>query len=292
LSKAPKNDGVDGILMQKQVRARAQLFRALGLEDPPLKIQISSVPYQRVKIFKHDSWAATALYEGARGLVVCKFNRQQPIFGIPMQWLGNALAQRENRFLELFPDHPNLPRYSGVVTADGKMLSHVSAHDYIEGVPLRQYKEKVNDDFFPKLQHLLALIHQNNISYMDLNKQENILVDIKGNPYLIDFQICFHLKKSWPGNSAPFRGLLRLLQESDRFHLMKHYVKLRPDQLTAEELEKAQKRPWFLKVYRSIQIPLRTLRRKLLTVLGFRKDGKVTSEVFVEDGFRNKESND
>lgn len=275
--------------MNKPLRPRTKLFRALGLNEPPQTLQIASESYELVKIFKHDSWAATALYEGTRGLVVCKFNRQQSIFGIPMQWLGNALAQRENRFLQLFADVPHLPKFSGEVSLAGNTLSHVSAHDYIEGVPLRQYTQKVNDDFFPKLQHLLQGIHNQNISYMDLNKQENILVDLQGEPYLIDFQICFHLKNRWPGNSFLMRGLLKLLQESDRFHLMKHYVKLRPDLLTPEELQKAQQRPWFLKVYRCIQIPLRTARRQLLTFLGFRKNGRVTSEVFVEEGFREKE---
>ncbi|TAL65313.1 MAG: hypothetical protein EPN84_01695 [Legionella sp.] len=276
-------------MMNKALRPRTKLFRALGLEDPPQTLQIAAESYELVKVFKHDSWAATALYEGAKGLVVCKFNRQQAIFGLPMRWLGKALAQRENRFLQLFAQVPHLPKFSGAVSVAGKILPHVSAHDYIEGVPLRQYSQKVKDDFFPKLQQILQIIHSQNISYMDLNKQENILVDLQGEPYLIDFQICFHLKNSWPGNSAPMRGLLKLLQESDRFHLMKHYVKLRPDLLTPEELQKAQQRPWFLKVYRCIQIPLRTARRKLLTLLGFRKSGKVTSEVFVEEGFRGKE---
>lgn len=275
--------------MSKPLRPRTKLFRALGLYDPPEHLQIANEPYQLVKVYKHDSWAATALYEGARGLVVCKFNRQQSIFGFPMGWLGKALAQRENRFLTLFADVAHLPKYSGAVSVNGKELAHVSAHDYIEGVPLRQYQHPVSDDFFPKLQNLLAIIHQKNISYMDLNKQENILVDLKGDPYLIDFQICFHLSKNWPGNSFLVKKLLAMLQESDRYHLMKHYIKLRPDLLTPEQLQKAQQRPWFLKVYRCIQIPLRTARRKLLTVLGFRKEGKVTTEVFVEEGFRKTE---
>ena len=274
-------------ITQNKVRPRSALFRALGAQEPPEQIEIQNQTYQLLEIYKHDSWAATAIYQGKSDKVVCKFNRQQPIFGIPMDWLGRKLAQRENRFLQLFKDVPNIPDCCGDVFHNGQLLSYASAHIYVEGTPLRRYPGKVSDDFFPELQHLLRLIHSQNISYMDLNKRENILVTQDGKPCLIDFQICFHLPKKWPGNCALTRYLLRLLQQSDSFHLLKHYTRLRPDLFTPDALKAAQKRPWFLNIYRCVQIPLRTLRRKLLALLGFRnRSGKVDSEVFVEHGIR------
>jgi hypothetical protein len=152
---------------------------------------------------------------------------------------------------------------------------------------LKLYKKTVSDDFFPTLQKILRVIHDQKISYMDMNKQENILVNENGEPCLIDFQICFHLPKRWPGNSAPARWLLGLLQQSDEFHLMKHFTRLRPDLFTPEELARAARRPWFLNIYRCVQIPLFAARRKLLTFLGFRnQSGQVDSEIFVEHGIR------
>jgi hypothetical protein len=274
-------------LSKDAVKPRSKLFRALGTQEPPIYLEIKQQQYQLLEIYKHDSWAATAIYVGKNHKIVCKFNRQQPIFGIPMRWLGRWLAQRENRFLQLFADLPNIPPYCGEVTQNGTPLPYVSAHTYIEGIPLRRYPHPVSDNFFPQLQQVLQTIHAQQISYMDLNKRENILVTTDGKPCLIDFQICFHLPKRWPGNCAVTRYLLRLLQQSDNFHLMKHYTRLRPDLFTPQALQRAQQRPWFLNLYRCVQIPLRTLRRRLLTMLGFRnKSGKVTSEVFVEHGMR------
>ena len=277
---------------KKNVRPRSKLFRALGEQEPPNEVQINRQSYRLQEIYKHDSWAATAIYEGKSGKIVCKFNRQQSIFGIPMGWLGRRLAHRENKFLQMFADLPNIPSYCGEVVAYEEILPYASAHIYVEGTPLRRYPHKVSDDFFPQLQNVLKIIHTHQISYMDLNKQENILVTEDGKPCLIDFQICFHLSHRWPGNSAPMRFLLQLLQRSDDYHLMKHFTRLRPDLFTPSELQQAQKRPWFLNLYRCFQIPLRTLRRRLLTALGFRnRSGKVNSETFVEHGIR-KFSND
>ncbi|GEM_PF-1476523 len=277
--------------LPKKVRPRSALFRALGKEEPPANIEINQRYYQLLEIYKHDSWAATAIYVSGKDKIVCKFNRQQAILGIPMHWLGRRLAERENRFLQMFADLPNIPAFCGEVKVNGDVLPHVSAHVYVEGVTLRRYPQKVSDDFFPELQKVLKIVHEQKISYMDLNKRENIIVTNEGFPCLIDFQICFHLPHRWPGNSGPMRYLLKLLQKSDEFHLMKHFTRLRPDLFTPEELQSAQKRPWFLNVYRCVQIPLRTLRRKLLTILGFRSgSGKVTSEAFVEQGIREEGS--
>lgn len=270
---------------KKPVRPRIKLFRALGVDKPPLLIEINNQSYHWVYTYKHDSWAATALYKSHTCFIVCKFNRQQSIFGIPMKWLGNVLARRENRFLHMFHDIPSVPQLYGPISLNSKVLSHVSAHGYVEGVPLRQYKDTVKDDFFPKLQQILKNIHDKNVSYMDLDKKENILVDKNGEPHLIDFQICFHL----PNQLFFLKWWLHVLQKLDDYHLMKHYTRLRPDLFTPEELKKAQKPPFFLHIVRCLQIPIRKLRRKLLTLLKYRdQTGLSNSELFIEEGKRNK----
>ena len=65
----------------KTVQPRPRVFRALGKADPPEQVEIDNHSYRRVDILKHDSWAATALYQGPRGMVVAKFNRQQSVLG-------------------------------------------------------------------------------------------------------------------------------------------------------------------------------------------------------------------
>ena len=83
--------------MPRTVRPRPPLLRALGAGEPPRTVEIDGNTYRWVETFKHDSWAATGLYSGANGAIVCKFNRTQPIFGFPMTWLGRRLARREAR---------------------------------------------------------------------------------------------------------------------------------------------------------------------------------------------------
>src|SRR5687768_11315152 len=91
-------------------RERPPLLRALGPKDPPEAVEVAELRFERRRIYKHDSWAATALYCGPGGRrIICKFNRQEAILGLPMNWLGRRLARRESRFLALMADHPLVP---------------------------------------------------------------------------------------------------------------------------------------------------------------------------------------
>lgn len=110
--------------------------------------------------------------------------------------------------------------------------------------------DTLNDTFFPLLQDILKQLHRRDIAYVDLNKAENIIVGDDGNPYLVDFQISFTLPRWWPGNSLPMRVLLHILQRSDEYHLMKHFVRIRPDLLPPEQRDIKQLRPWWIRGWR------------------------------------------
>ncbi len=252
------------------VRPRPRLFRALGLNDPPPEIEVDGKIYKQVEIFKHDSWAATALYEGLKGKITCKFNRVQPIFGLPMGWLGRLLAKREALLFAEMADTPYIPNLAGKLTVNGREVPNVAAHDYIEGHPLMR-EEHVSDEFFSQLSDLLAILHLRDWAYVDLHKRENIIVGNDGKPYLIDFQVSFRLPGWWPGNSWPIRLVLRMLQKTDEYHRLKHFIQCRPDQFTPEEFERARRRPWWISVHRLVAQPLRQLRRKFLVVIGVRR---------------------
>ena len=137
---------------------RPKVFRALGKADPPEQVEIDGHSYRRVDILKHDSWAATALYQGPRGMVVAKFNRQQSVSGLPMKWLGRRLAKRETRMLQRLADLPNVPDYSGDLAINGVNQLHAVTHDYVPGHPLER-REPVNDVFFSTLQQLIEDMH-------------------------------------------------------------------------------------------------------------------------------------
>jgi hypothetical protein len=262
-------------------RPRPPFLRALGASEPPEQVEIDSQPYHLVRIFKHDSWAATALYANAWTRIVCKFHRRQPVAGIPMRWLGAFAARREAAMLRRLADVPNVPRLCGTVHADSKVVPNAVAREYIPGHPLGA-GERVPDGFFAELRELLAEIHRRGLAYVDLHKRENILVGDDRRPYLIDFQIGFAVRDWWLARSMIGRPILRVLQQSDLYHLSKHVARCRPD-LAGPLTE----RPWWIKLHRLVAQPFRTLRRRMLVGLGVRTGrGKVESEAFVEDGLR------
>lgn len=263
-------------------RPRPALFRALGHAEPPTEVTCNGRVYHLERILKHDSWAATGVYTG-QGRIAVKFNRIQPIALLPMNWLGNWLARRETWMMKALADLPNVPRWSGDVCVAGKVVKHAVAHDWIVGHPLRP-GEKVRPDFFPTLQRLLAEVHRRGIAYVDLHKRENILVGDDGQPHLIDFQISMALPDIWVTDNAVTQAMLRVLQQSDDYHLSKHVAHHGEGDPVATEAELARTRPWWIRLHRFFAMPLRTLRRGLLVRMRVRTGtGMASSEVFPED---------
>ena len=272
-------------MSSQPVRARPSLFRALGRQDPPVEVTIRGKKYQRIDIYKHDSWAATALYRGDDGDVVCKFNRTQPIVIIPMKWLGRMLARREARALQRLNGVPGIPAESGAVFANGRHCENTVAHEFIAGHPLGA-NEEVSSTFFIELRQVLDAVHRNGIAYVDLHKRENIVVNENGRPYLVDFQVCF--ARWWPrqGANPLHRMILRVLQQIDWYHFGKHVSRHRPEQMSLLPAGMGE-RPMCISMHRLFAVPLRTLRRSLLTALGVRAaGGQATSEAFPEDAVR------
>ncbi len=281
-------DQVDGTRVRSTpvTRPRPALFRALGNQDPPATIECRREVFTRVQILKHDSWAATAIYESASRRAICKFNRRQRIFIVPMAWLGRLLASRERTFMERLAGIPGIPLSLGRLTADGRLLRNAVGHEYVEGHALAE-REHVGDEFFPRLAAILAAVHDRGVAHVDLHKRENILVDEAGHPCLIDYQISFGLPRRSRLAAAMLRPVLRMLQRCDDYHLLKHRVKHRPDQIGMTSEELARQRPWWIRLHRCVAIPFRGCRRRLLTLLCIRsRSGHAHSEAFPEIAHR------
>jgi hypothetical protein len=271
---------------ERTARPRPPMFRALGAAEPPDEVVVDGRTYQRIELFKHDSWAATALYRGVSGSIVCKFNRTQPVMGIPMRWLGRRLAEREHRALSRLADLPQIPAPLGAVYANGVRLRNAVARSFIAGHPLGK-DERVRGDFFPSLRRALREMHVRGIAYVDLHKRENVIVGEDGRPYLVDFQISFdvtHPRLRWvPGVRAAFDQLC----VGDLYHLEKHVRRSNP--LASDDTPPAI--PAWLQVHRVFAVPFRQLRRRLLVARGIRTGrGSVASEVFAEDAVRRESS--
>lgn len=275
--------------MAERGKPRPALFRALGTQDPPSTVRIDGETYELSEIFKHDSWAATAIYQSATKKVVCKFNRQQSAFGVPLRWLGQWLAQREAAHYRRLTGMANVPALCGAVTADGVALPHAVAHDYVEGHPLSRY-DQLPESFLLELQAAFAEVHRRQMAYVDLHKRENILVGVDGKPYLIDFQVSFMLPEKAGAFEPMQRWLLKQLQRIDCYHLRKHERTLH--MARTGETPAETPRPWWIRLHRLLAVPLRETRRRFLVLLGIRKkEGRSHTEHFAEDAVRHEAKN-
>ncbi len=266
-----------------ETKQRPSLFRALGNSDPPALIEVDRVCYRRLRIIKHDSWAATALYTPQGGeparKIVCKFNRTQPVGWLPMNWLGRMLAHREYQMYHLLADMPGIAKGYREIFSGGMLQPNACGHDFIDGHPLR-WHDFVKDDFFDKLDACLLEMHRRNVAYVDMHKSENIIVNEQGDPCLIDFQISMR----W--NNILLRLPLRILQRSDLYHSFKLRRRFRPDLLNQQQ-EFDSRIPWWIRAHRAVATPFRLARRRLLVALGIRKGkGMCQSENFIEEALK------
>lgn len=245
-------------------------LRALGADDLPAVLDIEGRQLHLNKTFKHDFFAVTGLYLGEADKVVLKVGRRATLFGLPMSWTGRFLANHEARLFHLMRGIPGVPAFRGWFGPTGIL------HDYVEGRPL-QKEDTVSDDFFPKLSALIDAVHARGAAYVDLEKRENILLGDDGLPHLIDFQISWFVPANRGGEVWPFRMIRDILQASDKYHLIKHWRRLRPDQLAGSQIDGSYRPPFWIRWHRTIFRPLTLLRRQILVWLGARDSIKVRS---------------
>lgn len=263
-------------------------LRACGSKALPPAISIANRHYTLVRVFKHDFFAATALYqyhpaqpdkltmmitpiitETFPNTVVLKIARTSSLLGMPMLWLGQLLAKHELSILKRLEDIHAVPRILGTLGKVGFV------YQYIEGLSLDE-KPSLPDNFFEQLQSLVNKIHTHRVAYIDMNKKGNILIRPDGSPAMIDFQISFHIPQRLLGSRRLTSRLLKALQKEDFYHLLKHKRRLRPDLMTDQQIRQSRRVSPLIALHRIIARPLTTMRRRSLAMI-FRK-GHITAD--------------
>jgi hypothetical protein len=232
-------------------------LKALGREPFPASVEIGGCQYHLVHPFKHDFFAATALYEGPAGQIVLKIGRRQHFLGIPLGWVGRFLARHEAELFRRLADLEGVPALIGIWQGDAV------AHTFVPGHPL-QKGEHVPDDFFLRLRQNLETMHARKMAYVDLEKCENVVVGDDGRPYLVDFQIGWCVPRRFGGELWPARWLRRRLQQGDLYHLKKLQRRTRPDQLSERQIAESLRKPWPVRLHRWMTHPAQQLRRRIL----------------------------
>ena len=173
-------------------------------------------------VLKTDRYATTLrvrLADGTRAVHKTSVVALPP--GVRLRGAARRLARREADHLEHLAGIPGIPRLLGRPEPD------VLLREWIEGTTLREV-DAVPDPVFPALRELLAAVHARGVAYADLAKEENVVVDRAGRPWLVDFQISV-------GKGAWLPGLAERLMAADRYHLARHVKRRRPDQFTDED---------------------------------------------------------
>ena len=222
----------------------AHCMRALGKADLPPMIQVGQMRYHLVQTVKHDFYAATGLYHDHDGRrVVLKIGRTEEFAGFPLRRLGQLLCRRELRFYTKLSGIQGIPKVLGTFGRSGLVLEYIPSRTLAD-------RTQVPDRWFDQLQELFSQIHRRDVAHVDANKTQNILVGDDGKPYLIDFQISFSLDEF--GDFWLTRRLLRHLQGSDIYHILKHKRRRRPDELTRAERERSLHRSLPIRMHRLI----------------------------------------
>lgn len=246
-------------------------FFALGYEPLPQRVVAMGHTFEFVKLFKHDFFAATGLYQqvppgggaavenGKRAVprqAVVKLQRTYRLFGLPMQWLGEIIAEHEIAVFQALDGLEGVPAFMGKIGPTGYI------HEFIPGDDLRP-EFAPGAEFFDRLRRLLTAIHARHIAYVDTNKRENILYGSDGKPYLIDFQISFFCRHGKRDNLLA-RWILSRLQKEDWYHFYKHKTRLAPQICTAADFQRASNRSWYINLHRAFAQPMIHLRRRFL----------------------------
>ncbi|MFT5289060.1 MAG: hypothetical protein ACI82F_001119 [Planctomycetota bacterium] len=246
---------------------------ALGREEPPAEVDLESGRYRLKKIFKHDFFAFTARYDRTQPDqefdVVLKVGRKAWMFFVPLGWIGRLHAWHESRVLQRVDDLEVVPAFTG------RWGKHGFSHAFVPGDELKK-GSPVPDDFFARLQVGLNEIHARGMAYVDLEKPENVLVGEDGAPYLFDFQIAFYWPRKAGGYLPPLTWIRTWTQRSDQYHLMKLRRRVRPDQMSEEELLSSRTRPLYVRVHNRVTRPFTHLRRRFLERVDPKK--KITEE--------------
>jgi hypothetical protein len=242
----------------------ARFTRALGARELPPVIAVASrggERFERERTLQHSFFAATGVYVGHGGeRLLHKVGREASLFGLPLRFVGRMLARRELALYAACAGIEGVPQEFEPAGDTGLVRPFIAGHPLVRG-------ERVGDDFFPALQRMLAEIHARDVAFVDLQKCENVLVGDDGRPHLFDFQASWRLppraERRWL-RLVPERLLryaLARLQESDRFHVLKHWRRCRPDTISPEALASTSRPSRWIRAHRTIHGPWRALRR-------------------------------
>jgi RIO-like serine/threonine protein kinase len=185
-------------------------------------LRIDAVEYRIRAVLKEDRYARSSLLEDSRGR---KFVLKESVMRLPpgvrIPPLAALLARHEAALYGKLDGVRGVPRLVSRPRPDAFL------REYVEGATVRE-TDPLPPGFFSSLEAVLREVHARGIAYVDLAKEENVLVGDDGKAWLVDFQISI-------AREGPLRALVGRFQREDLYHLSKMRLRRAPAEATDED---------------------------------------------------------
>jgi hypothetical protein len=210
-------------------------------------------PFRLVSVLKEDRYARSLLLEGPRGR---RFVLKESVLRLPpglrVPPLAALLARHEAGLFERLAGVPGIPRLVSRPRPDAFL------REYAEGETVRD-TAGIPDGFFDSLERVLRAVHARGVAYVDLAKEENVIVGADGRAWLIDFQVSV-------SREGPLRPFVARFQREDLYHLSKMRIRRRPDEATEEDRRRVAGRSRLARLHRAtVKKAYNLLTRHLVT---------------------------
>ena len=213
--------------------------------DPQRRVPRDSLKILR--ILKEDGFAETRLVELQGEKWVHKIFRFRFWWGRAFRPLARWSMRREQAMCR---------HLSGIEGVAGEVLPVDECsflRRWVEGKDLKECRrrgEKPSSAFFDELGRVLSRIHARGAAYVDLAKQDNVIVTRDGKPVLIDFQVSARRRE---GRSRLLRALsawwIGRLQREDLRHLAKMKWHVLRGGLSPQEEALIRRKSVFIRLY-------------------------------------------
>ena len=220
--------------------------------NPPT-LRLDGVEYRVREVLKEDRYARSRLLEDARGRrFVLKESLMRLPPGVRIPPLATLLARHEAGLYERLAGVRGVPRLVSRPRPDAFL------REYVEGATVRE-TQPLPPGFFGSFEEVLRAVHARGVAYVDLAKEENVLVGADGRAWLVDFQISI-------AREGPLRALVGRFQREDLYHLSKMRLRRAPAEATDEDRRRVAARGRLGRLHRAtVKKAYNLLTRHLVT---------------------------
>ena len=208
--------------------------------------QLASLPSETLRAGPRARPEVKIVCMEGSDLLIKDYGSGKSLFG---RLLGRFLVFREKIAYERLNDLPGIPSYYGTVDPYALILQHVPTERVLD-----VDHEQIPADFFRLLSELVESLHSRGIAHGDLHKLDNILIDDRGRPVVVDFTSAI-----MTGSNPLVALVFPIFCDDDWRGVYKLKDKVAPKLLAERERRFLHHRSLGEQIFRRIREPIRSL---------------------------------